>query len=82
MPSPIGKILLNQVSKDVVKAHLKVKETELDTCMKKYLDICEGAQFKAELLFVEKDDVAKGIVEVISEKGVKKLVMGTILAGG
>ncbi|XP_059076120.1 U-box domain-containing protein 33 isoform X1 [Cryptomeria japonica] len=82
MPSPIGKIPLNQVSEDVVKAHLKVKEKELETFMKKYLDICKGAQVKAELLFVEKNDVAKGIVEVISEKGVKKLVMGTSSAGG
>ncbi|XP_057826119.2 U-box domain-containing protein 33 isoform X2 [Cryptomeria japonica] len=82
IPTPMGKLPVNQVSEDVVAAHLREKKEELNSRMQKYLDICTKAQVKAEILFVEKDDVAKGIVEVVSEKGVEKLIMGTTSAGG
>ncbi|XP_059075466.1 U-box domain-containing protein 33 [Cryptomeria japonica] len=81
-PSPMGKIPLNQVSKDVLKAYKKDEEKELDSCMNKYLDMCTRAKVKAECLIIEKEEVSKGIVEVVSERGITKLVMGTSSAGG
>ncbi|XP_059075465.1 U-box domain-containing protein 33 [Cryptomeria japonica] len=81
IPSPIGKIPLNQVSEDVLVAYKKDAEKELDSWMNQYMDMCSRAKVKAEDLIIEKEEVSKGIVEVVSERGIRKLVMGTSSAG-
>ncbi|CAN8254044.1 unnamed protein product [Cochlearia groenlandica] len=42
----------------------------------KYLHICKQMQVNAEKIYIETDSVEKGILELISQRGVKKLVMG------
>lgn len=39
-------------------------------------------QVKAGHLIIEREEVCKGIVEVVSERGITRLVMGTTSAGG
>ncbi|XWS46101.1 hypothetical protein CRYUN_Cryun14cG0034600 [Craigia yunnanensis] len=48
----------------------------LDRIMKDYLLICVQKSIQAEKLQIETDDVAKGIVELIHEHNIEKLVMG------
>ncbi|XVF22539.1 hypothetical protein REPUB_Repub12eG0180900 [Reevesia pubescens] len=48
----------------------------LDRIMNDYLVICGKKRVQAEKLHIETDDVAKGIVELILEHNIKKLVMG------
>ncbi|VVB06493.1 unnamed protein product [Arabis nemorensis] len=43
----------------------------------KYLNICRQMQVSAEKIFIEMDSVEKGILQLISDRGVRKLVMGT-----
>ncbi|GLJ34875.1 hypothetical protein SUGI_0702140 [Cryptomeria japonica] len=82
MPSAIGKIPLNEADEDHVKVYMKDLEKELKICLDKYLQMCTRFKVKAEPLVVEKNDVSKGIVEVVSELGITKLIMGTTSASG
>nr|AAO63431.1 At3g61390 [Arabidopsis thaliana]BAC41832.1 unknown protein [Arabidopsis thaliana] len=42
----------------------------------KYLQICRQMQVTAEIIYIETDSVEKGILQLISQRGVTKLVMG------
>ncbi|XP_010512482.1 PREDICTED: U-box domain-containing protein 36-like [Camelina sativa] len=53
--------------KDKKKAHKK-----LDT----YFHICRQMQVSAEIVYIEMDSVEEGILQLISQRGVRKLVMG------
>ncbi|GLJ23579.1 hypothetical protein SUGI_0446620 [Cryptomeria japonica] len=72
-PSPIGKIPLNQARKDALEAYRKDEEKEINLCMNKYLDMCTIAKVKAGHLIIEREEVCKGIVEVVSERGITRL---------
>ncbi|XVF33322.1 hypothetical protein REPUB_Repub17cG0158500 [Reevesia pubescens] len=48
----------------------------LDRIINDYLLICGQKKVQAEKLHIERDDVAKGLVELIREHNIKKLVMG------
>ncbi|XP_010413412.1 PREDICTED: U-box domain-containing protein 36-like isoform X2 [Camelina sativa] len=53
--------------KDKKKAHKK-----LDT----FFHICRQLQVSAEIVYIEMDSVEEGILQLISQRGVRKLVMG------
>ncbi|XVE77150.1 hypothetical protein DITRI_Ditri13aG0038300 [Diplodiscus trichospermus] len=44
--------------------------------MDDFLQLCNQAEVRAEKLYIQRDDVGKGIVELISRHNIKKLVMG------
>ncbi|GLJ23552.1 hypothetical protein SUGI_0446180 [Cryptomeria japonica] len=71
IPSPFGKIPVKQVCESVVDAQ------KLNDCMAFYLQICSQAKVKAKALIVMRADVHRGIVEMVSEQGITKLIMGT-----
>ncbi|GLJ23554.1 hypothetical protein SUGI_0446230 [Cryptomeria japonica] len=82
IPSPFGKIPLNRVCKSVVDAHVEDEKRKLNDCMEFYLQICSQAKVKAKALIVMRADVRRGIVEMVSEQVIRKLIMGTSSAGG
>ncbi|GLJ34874.1 hypothetical protein SUGI_0702120 [Cryptomeria japonica] len=82
IPSAIGKIPVDQVNEDLVNVYMKDIEKDVNKCLDKYLEICTQAKVEAKPLVVEKNDVSKGIVEVVSELGITKLIMGTSSSSG
>ncbi|XP_059075452.1 U-box domain-containing protein 52-like [Cryptomeria japonica] len=71
-----GKIPVQRVCKNVLNAHKEDEKKKLNDCMEFYLQICSQAMVRAEPLIVEKEDVCRGIVQVVSELGITKLIMG------
>ncbi|GAV81732.1 U-box domain-containing protein/Pkinase_Tyr domain-containing protein [Cephalotus follicularis] len=49
---------------------------KMNKILNDYLQICHQAEVHAEKLHIEMDDVGKGIVELIYQHSIKKLVMG------
>ncbi|GLJ23557.1 hypothetical protein SUGI_0446280 [Cryptomeria japonica] len=82
IPSPFGKIPVKRVCKCVVDAHVEHENRKLNDCMAFYLQICSQAKVEAKALIVKRADVRRGIVEMVSEQGIRKLIMGTSSAGG
>ncbi|KAF8045608.1 hypothetical protein N665_4635s0003 [Sinapis alba] len=65
------------VHQPIQKLRLHRKEKErAHKSLDKYLNICRQMQVSAEKLFIEMDSVEEGILHLISNQGVKKLVMG------
>ncbi|KAL0772249.1 hypothetical protein Bca101_037400 [Brassica carinata] len=61
----------------VQKLRLCRKEKErAHKIVDKYLNICRQMQVSAETIYIEMDSVEEGILQLISNRGVKKLVMG------
>ncbi|KAL1219159.1 U-box domain-containing protein 36 [Cardamine amara subsp. amara] len=71
-----------QISAPEAKLHdqkLRVYKKEKEKAHKnldKYLNICRQMQVTAEKIYIEMDSVEKGILQLISQRGVTKLVMG------
>ncbi|KAH9303298.1 hypothetical protein KI387_014881 [Taxus chinensis] len=81
IPSPMGNIPVNKARKDMLNAHKNDEQEKLNDCMKVYMEICSRVKVKAEPLVVEKAEVSRGIVEVVSELDIRRLIMGTTSAG-
>ncbi|XVF73178.1 hypothetical protein PTKIN_Ptkin12aG0180300 [Pterospermum kingtungense] len=53
-----------------------LEEDTMHQIMDEYLHFCSQAEVSAISLYIQRDDVAKGIVELIGRHNIKKLVMG------
>ncbi|GLJ23558.1 hypothetical protein SUGI_0446290 [Cryptomeria japonica] len=82
IPSPFGKIPVNQVCDSVVEAHKEDEKRKINDCMELYLQICSEVKVKARALIVKKPNVCRGIADTVSELGIRKLIMGTSSGGG
>ncbi|KAL1219156.1 U-box domain-containing protein 36 [Cardamine amara subsp. amara] len=58
-----------------LRLYTKGKE-KIQKNLDKYLNICRKMQVNAEKLYIEMDSVEEGILQLISQRGVRKLVMG------
>ncbi|KAL2335977.1 hypothetical protein Fmac_010423 [Flemingia macrophylla] len=59
-----------------VQAYHENQRQDMHKTMDAYLSICQRMGVRAGKLLIEKDCIEKGIVEVISQYGIQKLVMG------
>ncbi|KAK6162321.1 hypothetical protein DH2020_002162 [Rehmannia glutinosa] len=71
-----GKVSISLMEEHLVKAHHESERQEMQKTLDKYIRTCERAGVRAEKLCIELDSVEKGIVQLISEHGIKWLVMG------
>ncbi|XP_059075449.1 U-box domain-containing protein 33-like [Cryptomeria japonica] len=81
IPSLVGNIPVNQVSMSMVNEHKEGEEKKLKDCMELYKQFCSRSKVEARPLIVERADVSRGIVEMVLELGIRKLIMGTSLPG-
>ncbi|CAH8337298.1 unnamed protein product [Eruca vesicaria subsp. sativa] len=58
-----------------LRRYRKKKKRALDN-LDKYLHICRQMQVSAEKIYIEMDSIEEGILQLISQHGIKKLVMG------
>ncbi|KAG6663518.1 U-box domain-containing protein 33-like [Carya illinoinensis] len=59
-----------------VRAYRKLERQNMQKILDDYLLICRQMGVRAEKLHIEMDSIEKGIVELISQHGIRKLVMG------
>ncbi|KAG6786779.1 hypothetical protein POTOM_008395 [Populus tomentosa] len=59
-----------------VRAYREVERQEMHKMLDEYLFICRKMGVRAEKLYVEMESIEKGILEHVSQNGIKKLVMG------
>ncbi|KAL3622128.1 hypothetical protein CASFOL_033539 [Castilleja foliolosa] len=70
------KVSISLMEEHLVKAHCEIERQETQKILDKYIRICDQAGVQAEKLCIEMGSVEKGIVQLISEHGIKWLVMG------
>ncbi|GFP91512.1 U-box domain-containing protein 33 [Phtheirospermum japonicum] len=71
-----GKVSISLMEEHLLKAHHEIERQEMQKILDKYIRICDQAGVRAEKLCIEMDSIEKGIVQLISEHGIKWLVMG------
>ncbi|GLJ23559.1 hypothetical protein SUGI_0446300 [Cryptomeria japonica] len=81
IPPMCGKFPGNGLRRSVLDAQEEDEKRKLNDCMVFYLQICSEAKVKAKALIVMRADVRRGIVEMVSELGITKLIMGTSSPG-
>lgn len=72
------KVPASQVEEKELKAYRKIEKEEMNTLLNQYLNFCRvSLKMKAETLVIEKNSPANGIIELIDQNHITKLVMGT-----
>ncbi|ONI23124.1 hypothetical protein PRUPE_2G170900 [Prunus persica] len=59
-----------------VRAYREIERQNMNKILEDYFRICRQMGVRAEKLHIEMDCIEKGIVELISQHGIRKLVMG------
>ncbi|KAK3004753.1 hypothetical protein RJ639_018398, partial [Escallonia herrerae] len=70
------KFQISQLEEHQVRTYHERERQNMLQLLDKYSKICERAGVRAEKLHIEKDSIEKGIVELISQHGIRRLVMG------
>ncbi|KAJ6825209.1 U-box domain-containing protein 33-like [Iris pallida] len=71
-----GKFSVDHLSEEQVRAYREQERLKTDRSLEAYMTFCSLSKVRAEKLVIETDDIAKGIVELIAQHGITKLVMG------
>ncbi|XP_043716969.1 U-box domain-containing protein 33-like [Telopea speciosissima] len=71
-----GKFPASTLNKQEVMAYRELERKKMHDALNEYMYICRGARVRADMIYIEKDNIEEGIVELITQRGMKKLVMG------
>ncbi|KAG1361326.1 hypothetical protein COCNU_09G007890 [Cocos nucifera] len=67
---------VNQLKESEVKAYWQLEREKMNKCLDEYIVICARFKVRAEKLVIETEDIGKGIVDLIAQQVITKLVMG------
>ncbi|KAE8812558.1 U-box domain-containing protein 33 [Hordeum vulgare] len=71
------KVPASQVEEKELKAYRNIEKEEMNTLLNQYLNFCRvSLKIQAETLVIEKNSLANGIIELIDQNHITKLVMG------
>ncbi|KAI3786992.1 hypothetical protein L1987_41125 [Smallanthus sonchifolius] len=76
IPTLLGKLPATQANSDVVCAYRREERDEMQKLLLDYISLCSRSKVKACVVTTENNQVRKGIVDLVNEYGVRKLVMG------
>uniref|UniRef100_A0A2N9H9X2 RING-type E3 ubiquitin transferase n=1 Tax=Fagus sylvatica TaxID=28930 RepID=A0A2N9H9X2_FAGSY len=71
-----AKVPASSLKEKIVRDHQELERQEMQKIMDEYLQICHKMGVRAQKVYSEKDCIEKGIIELISLHGIRKLVMG------
>ncbi|KAH1235072.1 hypothetical protein GLYMA_09G259100v4 [Glycine max] len=71
-----GKFPASTLKEEQVEAYWEEERQGMHGILDEYLCICQRMGVRAEKLHIEMDSIEKGILELISQHGIRKLVMG------
>ncbi|KAH7545402.1 hypothetical protein FEM48_Zijuj01G0089700 [Ziziphus jujuba var. spinosa] len=77
IPSPLGKLPVNQVSPEQVKTYMAQEGGKRSELLQKFLATCSAAKVKVDTVMIESDSVGKAILDLIPILNIRKLVLGT-----
>ncbi|KAF8087731.1 hypothetical protein N665_0570s0041 [Sinapis alba] len=71
-----AKFPVSSVKEEEVRVFREKEREKVHMILDEYLRICHQRGVRAEKMFIEMESIENGIVELISELGIRKLVMG------
>ncbi|XP_027927473.1 U-box domain-containing protein 33 isoform X2 [Vigna unguiculata] len=71
-----GKFPTSALKEEQVQAYWEEQKQGMHKTLDEYLQICRRMGVRAEKLHIEMDSIEKGIIELVSQHGIRKLVMG------
>ncbi|GAB2271715.1 hypothetical protein Dimus_006547 [Dionaea muscipula] len=71
-----GKFPISKVGPKEARPHLEKARRDMLEALDEYVDLCRQAGVRADKIYIEMDSIQKGIVELISQHKIGKLVMG------
>nr|XP_043618769.1 U-box domain-containing protein 33-like [Erigeron canadensis] len=78
IPTLLGKLPVTKANPEVVYEYRRKEKEEMQKLLLDYLDLCTRSKVKACVVTTENDQVRKGIVNLINEYSIQKLVMGAL----
>ncbi|KAL1563049.1 U-box domain-containing protein 36-like [Salvia divinorum] len=76
IPSPLGKLPINQVNPGQKKMFLAQESGKRRDLLQKFVNVCSASQVKVETVLVESDMEAKAILDLIPILNITKLIVG------
>ncbi|KAK4751663.1 hypothetical protein SAY87_020461 [Trapa incisa] len=67
---------VSAVKEEKVREYRETEKLTMENILDEYLQICNQMGVQAEKLYLEKESIEKGILDLISVHGIRKLVMG------
>uniref|UniRef100_A0A6V7QUB4 Uncharacterized protein n=1 Tax=Ananas comosus var. bracteatus TaxID=296719 RepID=A0A6V7QUB4_ANACO len=77
IPTLLGKIPVNQANEELVSNHRLVEKEATKKILLSYVNFCQKAQVQASIIVTETDQIQNGIVDLVDQYGIKKLIMGS-----
>ncbi|KAL6963423.1 hypothetical protein U1Q18_043739 [Sarracenia purpurea var. burkii] len=71
-----SKFPVSQLEEHQVRAYRESERQDMDKLLRDYSSICERAGVHVDVVHIEMHPIEEGIVELISQHGIRKLVMG------
>ncbi|XAR60584.1 Non-specific serine/threonine protein kinase [Bertholletia excelsa] len=78
IPTLLGKLPANQASSEVVSAYRREEREQMKKLLFNYQTLCAEFKVRASLIVTEGYQVQKGIVDLVKEHGIRKLVIGAV----
>ncbi|XP_074267943.1 U-box domain-containing protein 33-like isoform X2 [Silene latifolia] len=74
----VGKLPANRANPLVVAAYRKDEREKMNDLLQYYLNTCQRAKVKVSFIVTEADKVHKGLVELVLNHNIRKLIMGSV----
>ncbi|GAB4824394.1 hypothetical protein Ancab_007281 [Ancistrocladus abbreviatus] len=78
IPTLLGKLPACQANEEVVAAHRREERETMRKLLLNYSSICLKMKVKAKIITIEAEQVQKGLVDLVSQYGIRKLVIGAV----
>ncbi|XP_052195806.1 U-box domain-containing protein 33-like [Diospyros lotus] len=78
IPTLLGKLPASQACSEVVSAHRREEREQMRKLLLYYLGICCQSKVKSSILVTEASQIQSGIVDLVNEHHIRKLVMGAV----
>ncbi|KAF8030877.1 hypothetical protein BT93_D0157 [Corymbia citriodora subsp. variegata] len=78
IPTLLGKFPASKASAEVVSAYRREEREQTNKLLEQYLSFCSSSKVKARAFSTEAEQIPKGIVEMVAEHGIRRLVMGSV----
>lgn len=78
IPTYLGKLPASQANAEVVSTYRKYEREQLVKLLQLYLSACSRSKVNASIVTIEAEKVQKGIVDLVSKNGIRRLVMGAV----
>ncbi|XP_066383052.1 U-box domain-containing protein 33-like [Miscanthus floridulus] len=77
IPTLLGKIPAAQATEELVLSHRESEKEEMNKMLHTYLAFCHRAQVQTRLLVTENDQIHYGILTLVDQYRITKLIMGS-----